>query len=163
MKEVGAVLDMIGGVLYWHEPDGSTGGSLPDSTKLWDVIWSAFKRGQFAGFAHSHPGSGWPSPSNTDITTFRAIEQALGVLPTWWICSADRLVALRYTNNLPSSNTHSYHTANIAPGLGEGVLAPWAEELRRRSGYATARDRMQQLMCPPGFLCIHDVKCPGAI
>lgn len=186
MKEVGAVLGMSGEVIYWHEPDGASGGSLPDSTKLWEVIWDAFKRGQFSGFAHSHPGGGWPGPSHTDLTTFRAIEQALGIQPVWWICSADRLIALRrarhpggfmcathtvepITRRQPNAFVDQreigadYVSANVNPGLGEDVLAPWVGELRRRSGYARAsQQRMDSLACPPGFFCPHEPRCPGA-
>lgn len=82
-------------VFYWHSPDGRTGGSLPDSRKLWDVLW-ALRKAEYLGFAHSHPGSGIPGPSMTDLTTFAAIEVGLGRRLVWWITSSDRTIELRW-------------------------------------------------------------------
>jgi len=139
MREVGAVIDTLGNVLHWHEPDGSSIGSLPDSRSLWDIIWETHQQKRFAGFAHTHPGSGWPGPSGTDLTTFRAIERALGVKPLWWIASSDHLVVMRRIVVADPDNhdgaADSYVIYNIDPVFGEVVLAPWAAELRRRSNY----------------------------
>jgi hypothetical protein len=90
MMEAGVVLDMRGEVIREHLPPGRSGGSLPDDRSLWDFIWE--NRDDVSGIAHSHPGSGTPSPSNTDITTFAAIEAALGKRLDWWIISSDSVV-----------------------------------------------------------------------
>ncbi len=83
MIEAGVVLDKAGMPTYWHTPEGSDGGSLPDSYKLWNFLW--YNRDDVSGFAHSHPGDLRPVPSDTDITTFAAIEAGLGRRLDWWI------------------------------------------------------------------------------
>jgi proteasome lid subunit RPN8/RPN11 len=65
-----------------------------ETPHLWDVIWE--NRDEVIGFAHSHPGSGIPGPSYTDITTFAAVEAALGKNLNWWITSADKLVSIHW-------------------------------------------------------------------
>ena len=95
MKEAAVVVGQAGRALHWHRPAGRTRASLPDSRTLWDVCWEY--RNELAGIAHSHPGRGLPWPSNEDVTTFSAIELGLGRRLTWWITSADVLVAVRWT------------------------------------------------------------------
>lgn len=96
MIEAGVVV-LAGDPVHWHSPDGRTGGSLPDSRELWDVLWNLRKRKfEELGFAHSHPGSGLPGPSMTDLTTFAAIEAGLGRRLTWWITSSDRVIELHW-------------------------------------------------------------------
>ena len=94
MIEAGVVVTGSGPV-FWHLPLDRTGGSLPDSRQLWDVLWDHRKE-EFLGFAHSHPGSGLPGPSWTDITTFTAIELGLGRRLTWWITSSDQVIRLNW-------------------------------------------------------------------
>lgn len=94
MIETGVVVTGSGAV-HWHLPEGRTGGSLPDSRKLWDVLWELRKE-EFLGFAHSHPGSGVPGPSMTDITTFSGVEIGLGRRLDWWITSSDRVIVLNW-------------------------------------------------------------------
>lgn len=84
--EAGVVLDLKGEPLHWHLPPGRSVGGLPDSRRLWDVIWE--NRDNISGIAHSHPGKGKPGPSYEDVTTFSAIEAALGRRLDWWIVSA---------------------------------------------------------------------------
>jgi proteasome lid subunit RPN8/RPN11 len=83
--EAGVLIGLNGRPLFWHTPAGRTAGSLPDSRELWDVIWE--KKDEILGFAHSHPGGGVPVPSFEDLTTFRAVELALGQKIRWWIVS----------------------------------------------------------------------------
>jgi hypothetical protein len=90
MMEAGVVLGLDNKPLYWHTPNERSGGALPDSRALWDFIWE--NRQQVTGFAHTHPGSGVPGPSHTDITTFVAIEAALGKHLNWFILSSDNQV-----------------------------------------------------------------------
>lgn len=94
MIEAGVVVTDMGPV-FWHLPMGRTGGSLPDSRHLWDVLWD-LRREPFLGFAHSHPGSGVPGPSDIDITTFAAVEMGLGRRLTWWITSSTHVICLRW-------------------------------------------------------------------
>lgn len=120
--EVGVVVFDDG--VYWHEPDGRTAGGIPDSWTLWDVLWE--NRDRLVGFAHSHPGSGVPGPSYTDMTTFLAIEKALGRKLVWWIISQDRVAVCSW-----------HRRSRKEPGtwLAQEVEQdqPWLAELRRLS------------------------------
>lgn len=91
--EAGVLLDLHLNPVYWHAPEDRTMGSLPDSRKLWDEIWT--RKGGVAAFAHTHPGSGLTGPSGTDLTTFDAIEKALGRSLIWLIATSDRVVRCR--------------------------------------------------------------------
>jgi hypothetical protein len=95
MIEAGVVVTHEGAV-FWHLPPDRSGGALPDSRKLWDVLWD-LRATEFLGFAHSHPHFGTPGPSHTDITTFSAVERGLGRRLEWWIASMDRVIVLRWT------------------------------------------------------------------
>lgn len=123
MIEAGVVVDKAGLPVFWHLPLGRTGGSLPDDRTLWDVLWEEFQAERLRGFAHSHPGSGIPGPSYTDVTTFAAIELALGVRLDWWITSSDHVVLLRWLG--PDKHTYSSTSVPEAPS--------WVDELRRLS------------------------------
>lgn len=121
MMEAGAVIGINGHVIFWHTPTDRHGGALPDSRQLWDVMWE--NRVSLEGFAHSHPGSGIPGPSYTDVTTFAAIEAALGRRITWWISSADRTSIVKWCG----PDTLSYFAA---PLLEE---PQWVYQLRKLS------------------------------
>ena len=123
MIEAGVVVDKHGNSLFWHLPDGRTAGGLPDSRTLWQVLWDAFKADTLLGFAHSHPGSGVPGPSYADVTTFAAVEAALGKRLDWWITSSDHVVVVRWRG----PDKTSYHTMILTE---EPV---WLDELRRLS------------------------------
>lgn len=123
MIEAGVVIDKGGQPLFWHLPEGRTAGSLPDSRTLWQVIWSAFKENTLLGFAHSHPGSGVPGPSYSDVTTFAAVEAALGKRLDWWITSEDHLILLRWSG--PDRFAYRATVPMEEP--------PWVTELRRLS------------------------------
>jgi hypothetical protein len=121
--EAGVLVDLDCEPIYWHLPENRSGGSLPDSRPLWDVIWK--NRENLLGFAHSHPGRGLPGPSHEDVTTFAAIEAALGERLIWWIVSEDSWTEFCW----------------IGPGrlgyrMGPNVWQPpWVERLRVESGY----------------------------
>jgi proteasome lid subunit RPN8/RPN11 len=119
MLEVGVLIGLDGSPIFWHEPPERTAVSLPDSRKLWDVIWE--NRKTISGFAHSHPGSGIPCPSEEDITTFAAIEAGLGTRLNWWITSSDRMIVCRW------DSVCNYINYKIEQ---EPI---WASELRKRS------------------------------
>jgi hypothetical protein len=93
--EAGVVVDVNGHVIHWHTPPGRTAGSIPDTPDLWSVFWN--HREELLGFAHSHPGAGFPGPSHTDVTTFRAVERALGRRLVWWITSENVLAVCQWT------------------------------------------------------------------
>lgn len=121
--EAGVVLDVKFNPIFWHLPNDRTGGILPDSTELWNVLWD--NRGRLGGFAHSHPGTGNPQPSDTDVTTMVAIEAALGRRLVWWICSADKLISMQWQPSI------SKYRLDVEP---EDVYA-WVEKLREHSNY----------------------------
>jgi len=81
MIEVAMVFDTDGGALYWHEPPGRSAARIPDSQFLWHIIWE--NRENLGGVAHTHPWSGYVYPSETDLTTFAAVEAGLGKRLVW--------------------------------------------------------------------------------
>ncbi len=85
MMEVALVFDKQGKTICFHEPQGRTGGSIPDSRNLWDILWE--NRHNLGGVAHTHPWNGDSWPSHTDVTTFRAIELGLGRNLLWPIAT----------------------------------------------------------------------------
>lgn len=112
------------GPLYWHLPPGRSGGSIPDSRRLWDVIWE--NRKEIVGIAHTHPGSGPTGPSTTDLTTFGAIERALGMKLRWWIASSDTLsVWFRDCDDPPLADSYAGSYVLDEPS--------WVEPLRKLS------------------------------
>lgn len=123
MIEAGVVIDKHENALFWHLPEGRTSGSLPDSRTLWQVLWEAFKADTLLGFAHSHPGSGVPGPSYSDVTTFAAIEAALGKRLHWWIASLDHVVLIRWSG----PDKISYRSTIVTE------VPSWAAGLRRLS------------------------------
>ena len=119
MTEVGVVLRLDETPCYWHQPPERTTASLPDSRPLWDVIWA--QRYDLSGIAHSHPGGGVPGPSHEDLTTFAAVEAALGVRLLWWIVSQERTVVIHWAGD------QRYESETV-------VNEPdWVAELRRLS------------------------------
>ncbi len=81
MMEVALVFDLNGNTIHWHEPPGRSGGSIPDTRSLWDILWE--NRERLGGVAHTHPWDGPAYPSHTDLTTFDAIERGLGKHLLW--------------------------------------------------------------------------------
>lgn len=122
MHEVGAVISN-GDVIYWHNVKNNTSVFIPDDRHLWEVIWEI--RDRLDGIAHSHPGGGIPSYSYEDVTTFAAIEVALGKRLTWWIISSDNMSVYRWCG----PERLSYEIVKIAEE------PTWIDELRRLSGY----------------------------
>jgi len=111
MIEAGVVVTGWG-PMYWHLPKGRSGGSIPDSRKLWDVLWD-LRQEAFLGFAHSHPGSGKPGPSMTDLTTFAAVELGLGRRLTWWIVNSDSMIGLQWEG--PEKYDYNEFSVNTPP------------------------------------------------
>lgn len=127
MMEVGVVIDKKGEPIHWHLPTDRTGGALPETygeKSLWAIIWE--NRERLGGIAHSHPGSGMPGPSYEDVTTFAALESALGVRLRWWITSETDMVVARWVG--------PHRLSYMARALDFDPEPEWANELRRQSG-----------------------------
>ena len=77
--EFGLVFDRDGKTIAWF--GGKSGGSIPDTRDLWEVLWE--NRDRLGGVAHTHPWHGEAWPSTTDVTTFRAVELGLGRELIW--------------------------------------------------------------------------------
>jgi hypothetical protein len=109
--------------IFWHFPEGRNAAYLPDSRTLWDEIWN--NRERVLGFAHSHPGSGIPGPSYEDLTTFAAVESALGKRLFWWITNSDVLVRIFWIG----PNKLDYHVTLVYD------KPVWLSRLRQESEY----------------------------
>ncbi|MEO5366967.1 MAG: hypothetical protein H7831_11600 [Magnetococcus sp. WYHC-3] len=81
--EVAVIIGLDDQILFLQQ--GSNAVHIPDSFDLWDYIWK--NKDNIKGVAHSHPGTGRPQPSYEDLTTFSAVELALGKRLNWWITS----------------------------------------------------------------------------
>ena len=127
MMEAGVLIDLDGKPIFWHLPKNRSIGALPDSRDLWEVIWE--NRDRVLGFAHSHPGSGKPGPSYEDVTTFAAVEAALGRRLDWWITSFDEMILVRHAG--PGKLDY----------VGEDMKSTteWVDSLREHSGYGVQR------------------------
>ncbi len=123
--EAGVVVGQNYEALWWHLPPGRSVGHLPGSRELWDVLWSEYLTGRLYGFAHSHPGTGIPLPSPTDLTTFMNVEAALGQTLSWWIVNQDHVVLIR--RNTVDSVFEKHVVAKPAPWL------RWVDQLRSYS------------------------------
>lgn len=129
MIETAVVFDFHGETLLWHEPTGRSSGQIPDTSSLWDFIWE--NRAIVHGIAHTHPWFGIPGPSTTDLTTFAAIEKALGKRLIWPILSFDLHVNVWYNSDdddyvvYTASENSSYfkdtHELRLRSGLTEAL------------------------------------------
>ena len=121
--ETGVLVDWDCHPIHWHLPVDRSAVHLADSRDLWDVIWE--RRAEVLGFAHSHPGMGIPAPSMEDLTTFSAVELALGRRLVWWITSGDEFIEISWTG----PNKLSYRS-------GPKMYDPeWLGKLRELSGF----------------------------
>lgn len=85
MIEVAAAFDNRGKAVFWADPKDCSSGSIQDSHAMWEKIWQ--HRTLIAGIAHTHPWDGDASASDTDLTTFKAIELGLGRRLLWPVVS----------------------------------------------------------------------------
>lgn len=108
--ENAVVIGQDGQGIFWHTPDGRSVAHIPDSQDLWEYIWE--NREDVKGIAHSHPGGGIPSPSREDVTTFAAIESALGRRLDWWIISRESAVRFR-KNEWEGAGRYEYHIDKV--------------------------------------------------
>lgn len=126
--ETGVLISKSNEPIYWHLPQGRNSVYLPDSKDLWDIFWE--NRESISGFAHSHPGSGIPHPSFEDITTFSAIELALGQNLNWWIVSSDKEIIVNYSG----PNKYDFKVQEI-----DLTNLDWALKLRELSHYTKGK------------------------
>lgn len=132
--EAGVVIDNDLLPIYWHLPKERTGGSLPDSQQLWNVLWE--KRDEIYAVAHSHPGYGLPSPSYTDVTTFAAVEAALGKRLFWPIITGDSLAVFSWHG--PEKYDYKMDLAVMANS--KIWMPEWVRELREKSNFVIQED-----------------------
>jgi len=76
--EVALVFDREGKTIAIHQPPGRSSTEIPDTRSLWEIMWE--HRDNLGGVAHVHPWHGEAIPSQEDLTTFSALERALGPL-----------------------------------------------------------------------------------
>lgn len=127
--EAGVLIGLDGEPIYWHLPNDCSAGHIPDSRELWDEMWE--NRDNLLGFAHSHPGKGVPSPSQEDISTFAAVEAALGEKIVWWIVSEDAIVSFIWVGpNIWDYRGNKSNKFNRDP-----VFQSWLNRLREESKY----------------------------
>lgn len=89
MLEAALVFDREGRPLYWHTPPNRGAAHIPDSRDWWLVYWD--NRENLGGMIHTHPWVGEPIPSHEDVTTWRALDKALGSRKLWGVATLDRV------------------------------------------------------------------------
>jgi len=107
MMENAFVFDDQGRVIWYHTPTtapkrGWSGGSIPDTRTLWDILWK--HRDIVGGVAHTHPWEGPSGPSQTDVTTFAACESGLGKRLLWPVVTFTHITYCRWVG----PGTHAY-------------------------------------------------------
>lgn len=129
--EAGVVISIENKPIYWHLPDGRNDVALPHSRELFFYLLK--NKDIISGFAHSHPGSGIPGPSFTDLTTFAAVELGLGKRLNWWITSSSHLIVVRWAgveNTWPTDEDRLNYKSNSVFENPE-----WLEQLKGYSLY----------------------------
>jgi hypothetical protein len=138
--EAGVVVGKNGKPLRWHEPEGASGGYLPDTQRVFGKtlsgareLWEFFRDNwrDIQGFAHSHP-EGIEEPSWTDVTTFAGIELGLDLRFDWWIVTRKVAVA-RWAG--PGMYDYRVELLPQDPA--------WAPELRLRSRRTNSQTRKE--------------------
>lgn len=92
--------------------------ALPDSRARWEAIWN--RRDELVELAHSHP-LGPDAFSQEDVTTMRALDEALGR-------------RLRFSLVTPNG----YFLRSETDDAARAPAPPWAEELARASGLSVS-------------------------
>lgn len=126
MLETCVVYGIDGSVIHWHEPSDRSSVHIPDKPDLWEVIWN--NRDRIVGIAHTHPGSGPPAPSQEDVTTFAAVEAALGKRLFWPIATVSDC---RFFSWMGPRRLDYYR---VSDRIFKQDAASWLPELKRRSG-----------------------------
>jgi hypothetical protein len=94
IAEAALVFDRWGVPIHWHVPPDRSEVYLPDSRNLWEILWK--NREDLGGVAHTHPWTGEPSPSHTDVTTFSGLELGLGKKLVWPIVTLTDIIYLTW-------------------------------------------------------------------
>ncbi len=133
MMETALVFDKQGKTICFHEPNGRSSGSIPDSRNLWDILWE--NRERLGGVAHTHPWDGESWPSHTDVTTFRAVELGLGVKLLWPIATFTDIKVFVYMDYGKAHQGYGSLDSCDADALGfpSELILEGLEELRARS------------------------------
>ncbi len=147
MMESAVIVGKGGAPIYWHLPANRSSIHIPDSRDLWEVIWE--NRNVIEGLAHTHPGSGKPNPSYEDLTTFSAIEKAIGRKLFWWIVTEDDFAEFAHfgpgplhyaSNSIYNGITERYDPVSFVHNLiTMGCFSPhwqlpeWVAQLREYS------------------------------
>lgn len=97
MIEVAVVFSTKGEPIFWFK--GISAGAVPDSRDLWNQIWC--NREEVGGVAHTHPWNGYTTPSTTDLTTWAAIEDGLGVRLIWPIVTMTHVCYFAHVHPCP--------------------------------------------------------------
>lgn len=106
MIETALVFDKEGKTIHWHLPPGRSSGAIPDTRDLWEILWA--NRHNLGGVAHTHPWDGIATPSQTDITTFKAIELGLGIQLFWPIITFNHVAVYIWRDQFSTYKaTHS--------------------------------------------------------
>lgn len=126
-KEVIVVFDEEGRAIYWHDQN-ATAGYVPDSDALFNFLWE--NKDRLGGFAHTHPGIGYPIPSHIDLRTFEGLEKSLGKQLLWPILTFDQMLCV--VRNPLYTEEGAYAKWTKARPL--TIEFDWIDELRRRSG-----------------------------
>lgn len=124
MHEVAVVFGQDGEPLHWHDAAEASAVAIPDTRTMWEAIWA--NRAVIGGVAHTHPGSGPPTPSNEDVTTWSAVERGLGCRLDWPIATRDAVAFFRWEDD--AYYAFVIPLAYIRPGE-----QPWLQPLRERS------------------------------
>jgi hypothetical protein len=122
MLEAAVVFNTEGEAIYWHLPEDRSGGYIPDNRDLWEVLWT--NRETLGGVAHTHPWKGPAVPSTTDLTTFAAIEEALGKRLLWPLITFTNCIFLKWEG---PSRLNYVRTAFTYSQI------PWIDQLRKES------------------------------
>jgi len=119
--EVALVFDKAGHTIDWHCPQGCTSGSIPDSHDHFMVMLANLDR--LGGTVHVHPWHGVADPSYTDITTWSAMDRALG-RRLWAVATFTEVNFFRWIG----PGKHDYFWVR-----NPGIEIVDLEELRRRA------------------------------
>jgi len=128
MMETALVFDKGGEAIYWHEPTDRSGAHIADSRDLWDVLWE--NRDRLGGVAHTHPWNGEAWPSESDLTTFSAVERGLGRRFLWPVVTMSEV---RCFVRDPITNAYVEALENFDVNVWDRNM----EELRNRSRLPT--------------------------
>jgi proteasome lid subunit RPN8/RPN11 len=125
--EVATVFDYTGAALYWTSCLESGPTYIPDSRSLWEFLWD--RREVVHGVAHSHP-HGMNDPSDTDVTTWRAIEKGLGRKLFWPIVTTSSVKVFHHN---PVTGNYEHTQMPLSYDVTSEIWGATIQQLRKRS------------------------------